>query len=419
MLDRKINQMEYTSKSIIRIYLTLTSFITLANSFIWGINTLFLLNAGLTNTQAFAANAFFTAGQVLFDVPTGMLADTKGRRLSFLLGTLTVAVATIMYFLMWLISGPFWGWAVTSILLGLGFTFFSGATDAWLVDALAVTNFKGHLDPVFAKGQIIIGIGMLTGSVAGGVIAQYTNLGVPYILRALVLFIGFGVAYYLMFDLGFQPKQGKSYLSEMKDILVTSVNYELNTPSIRWLAVAAPFTSGVSIYAFYALQPYLLKLYGDPTAYSIAGLVAAIVALAQIAGGLAVPYVRKLFKKRTSLLFTGVAVNTILLIAIGLTANFWVMIALIVPWALICAATVPVRQTYLNVIIPPAQRATVLSLDSLMGSSGGVVFQPVLGKVADVWSYSTSYMVSGVINAAALPFVLLAARAKEKADFIE
>ena len=47
--------------------------------------------------------------------------------------------------------------------------------------------------------------------------------------------------------------------------------------------VAALFTGGVGIYAFYALQPYLLELYGDPNAYSIAGLVAAIVAGAQIA----------------------------------------------------------------------------------------------------------------------------------------
>jgi hypothetical protein len=49
-----------------RIYLTLTLGNTLAASFIWGINTLFLLDAGLSNLEAFAANAFFTAGMVLF-----------------------------------------------------------------------------------------------------------------------------------------------------------------------------------------------------------------------------------------------------------------------------------------------------------------------------------------------------------------
>ena len=54
--------------------------------------------------------------------------------------------------------------------------------------------------------------------------------------------------------------------------------------------LAAPFTDGVSIYAFYAMQPYLLELYGNPKAYGVAGLAAAIVAGAQIAGGLLVPH---------------------------------------------------------------------------------------------------------------------------------
>ena len=62
------------------------------------------------------------------------------------------------------------------------------------------------------------------------------------------------------------------------------------------------FSGGVGIYAFYALQPYLLELYGDPTAYSIAGLVAAIVAGAQILGGIAAPRIRSLFRRRTSAL---------------------------------------------------------------------------------------------------------------------
>ena len=67
--------------------------------------------------------------------------------------------------------------------------------------------------------------------------------------------------------------------------------------------LASPFTAGVGFYAFYALQPYLLELWGNPEAYGIAGLVAAIVAGAQIVGGLAAPLIRKLFHRRTSALF--------------------------------------------------------------------------------------------------------------------
>lgn len=140
-----------------RIYLTLTLGNTLAASFIWGINTLFLLDAGLSNLEAFAANAFFTAGMVLFEVPTGVVADGWGRRVSFLLGTVTLAASTYLYYMLWQLSAPFWSWAVVSILLGLGFTFFSGAVEAWLVDALRFAGYEGGLETVLGRGQMVGG----------------------------------------------------------------------------------------------------------------------------------------------------------------------------------------------------------------------------------------------------------------------
>ena len=131
---------------------------TLAASFIWGINTLFLLDAGLSNLEAFAANAFFTAGMMLFEIPTGIVADMWGRRMSYLLGTLTLAASTFLYYLLWVMKAPFWQWAVVSMLIGLGFTFFSGAVEAWLVDALAFAGYEGGLESVLGRGQMISGV---------------------------------------------------------------------------------------------------------------------------------------------------------------------------------------------------------------------------------------------------------------------
>src|SRR5215216_2523785 len=194
-----------TPRSIQRTYLLLMLGNTLAASFIWGINTIFLLDAGLTNLEAFAANAFFTVGMVVFEVPTGIVADTIGRRMSYLLGTVTLAASTLFYVLLWQIEAPLWQWAIASMLLGLGFTFFSGAVEAWLVDALAATGFTGEIETVFGRGQVVTGAGMLTGSVAGGFIAQQTSLGIPFVLRGAVLLVMFVVAFRLMHDLGFTP----------------------------------------------------------------------------------------------------------------------------------------------------------------------------------------------------------------------
>src|ERR687895_1068234 len=104
--------MKQTAGRIQKTYLALTLLSTFASSFIWGINTLFLLDAGLSITQAFAANAFFTVGMVLFEVPTGVAADTLGRRTSYLLGAATLFASTGLYLLLWQVQGPFWAWAV-------------------------------------------------------------------------------------------------------------------------------------------------------------------------------------------------------------------------------------------------------------------------------------------------------------------
>jgi MFS family permease len=405
-----------TSKTVRRTYYVLSAGNTLAASLIWGINTIFLLDAGLNNFEAFAANAFFTAGMVLFEIPTGVVADRWGRRASFLCGTLTLAATTGLYVLLWQLQSAFVWWAIVSVLLGLGFTFFSGATEAWLVDALAATSFDGQLEGVFARGQVIMGAMTLSGSVAGGFIAQLTNLGVPYLVRTAILIGMFALALIMMQDLGFTPARGDRPVAEVKKIVQSSVEHGLKVPAVRAIMLAGIFTGGIEFYVYYALQPHLLNLWGNQEAYGIAGLVAALLAAAQIVGGLLTPRIRAAFRRRTTglLILQGLAV--ILLALIGLISNFWVVVVLIMLWGLVGSAAIPIRQTYLNGMIPSQQRATILSFDSLINSAGGIVAQPALGKSADVWGYQVSYLLSAAGSALALPFIARARQLNTPAD---
>jgi MFS family permease len=102
----------------------------------------------------------------------------------------------------------------------------------------------------------------------------------------------------------------------------------------------------------------------------------------------------------------------------GIIQSFWVVIALVVVWSLIFAASMPIRQTYMNGMIPSRQRATILSFDSLMGSAGGVWAQPLLGRVADVWGYGPSYVVGAAISAIAIPALALSRRQNAPADTV-
>lgn len=344
------------------------------------------------------------------------MADVRGRRASYLVGTLTLTLATLLYLWLWAVGAPFWAWAIVSMFLGLGFTFFSGAVQAWLVDALADRGYTGTLDAVLARGEIVEGIAMLGGSVAGGYLAQVTNLGVPYALRAAVLAITFVLAFVLMRDVGFVPQRRAAIGPQIRDVLRGAIDYGVRNPSVRWVMVANLFTDGVSIYAFYAMQPYLLQLYGDPTAYGVAGLAAAIVGGAQIGGGLLVPRLSRFFRRRTGVLLASMVFSTAALLVVGLDPPFWTVILLLTVWGLVFAMVMPLRQAYVNALIPSAQRATILSFDSMIGSGGGVLTQPALGRAADVWGYPASYACSAAIQACAIPAIWLARRTRATSD---
>jgi MFS family permease len=243
-----------------------------------------------------------------------------------------------------------------------------------------------------------------------------TNLGVPYLVRSAILIGMFIVALIMMHDLGFTPARAGRPLAEVKRIVNSSVTHGLKVPAVRAIMLAGMFTSGIGLYVYYALQPHLLNLWGDQTAYGIAGLAAAVIAGAQIVGGLLSPRIRRAFRRRTSALLILTALAVAMLTLIGLSDNFWVVIVLITLWELAAFAALPIRQAYLNGMIPSQQRATILSFDSLINSAGGIVAQPALGKSADVWGYQVSYLLSAAGSALALPFIARARQLNTPAD---
>ena len=193
------------ARRVQRIYLTLTLLATASASLIWGINTLFLLHAGLSIFEVFVANAAFTAAMALFEIPTGVVADTRGRRASFLLSEATLAVGTLAYVGVAAIHGGLLLFCLAGVILGLGYTFYSGAVEAWLVDALKATGYTRELDGVFAKASIVSSVAMIVGTIGGGLLGQI-NLSLPYIARAALVLIAFAVGYRTMHEIGFTPR---------------------------------------------------------------------------------------------------------------------------------------------------------------------------------------------------------------------
>ena len=120
---------------------------------------------------------------------------------------------------MWQLEAPFWAWAVVSVLLGLGFTFFSGAVEAWLVDALHFTGYDGPLEPVFARGQMVEGVAMLAARCSAASSRRSPTSACRSSCAAHCSASRSCVALLMMHDLGFNPVRGERPGPEMKRIL--------------------------------------------------------------------------------------------------------------------------------------------------------------------------------------------------------
>ncbi len=407
-----------TSRNTIVGYYVLAGLYTLSAAAIWGVNTLFLLGAGLSFFEVFVANAAYSLGTVLFEVPTGVIADTLGRRISFLLSVSVLAATTFLYVGLAELDAGVVPFAVVSALMALGFTFYSGAMEAWVVDALAATGYRGVLDHVFARGQQVTGAAMLVGTVGGGFLGQ-VDLSLPYLVRSALLIAVFVVAFVVMFDIGFVPRRvpASQLPAEVVKNARAGVAFGWAQRPIRLLMLAAAVEGGFLIWAFYAAQPYLLDLL-DSDAVWVVGLVAAGIALSMIAGNQVVDVVSRRCSKRTTLLLWAGAVQTVAAIVLGLTGSFWVAVPALLLMTAAVGVTGPVRQAYLHQLIPSEQRATVISFDSMVGGVGGVTGQVGLGALGEARSVGSAFVVGGAATAAAIPLFAAVRRIGGPADQI-
>ena len=414
-------------RRVIGVYLTTTTLYILASSVIWGINTLFLLRvAGLSIFQMLLVNTTFTVGQIIFEVPTGVVADTIGRKVALLLGIGTILVSTLVY-----VGAAQFHWGLgtfmaASVFLGLGFTFQVGTVDAWLVDALAHVGWEGPLEQVFAWGGMVTFPAMLGGTIIGGLLATFLNLSVPYLVRSALLAVAFIAVAVFMKDLGFERRalSVSRFGEETRRIFVTGLRYGWRHRVVRPLLWTSLLTGLFGIFSFYVGQAYWLELLGSRNLYWAVTLVVASGTAAGFVGNTAVRWIMKgsngrrragrvlaLFTVLQGLLGLGIAgVGLFTPVAdrgvptLVLAASMWVLNGFLF------GAGGPIRAGFINEHIPSAQRATVLSVDALFADVGGSAGQPSLGYVAQQYSIPVAWGIGTLFTLAAAPFYLRADR---------
>ena len=137
----------------------------------------------------------------------------------------------------------------------------------------------------------------------------------------------------------------------------------------------------------------------------MAGLVAAAIALSTIAGNEVVDIASRYCGRRTTLMLWAVGIQSAAAILLGLTSSFWVALPALLGIMGALGVEGPVRQAYIQQLIPSEQRATVTSFDSMVGGVGGTGGQLGLGALGEVRSVPSAFVVGGLATAAVLPLV--------------
>ncbi|MFL5919937.1 MAG: MFS transporter [Gaiellaceae bacterium] len=327
------------------------------------------------------------AAVFLFEVPTGVVADTYSRRLSLVIGYFGMGVAWLA---VGLVSAP---WLIIALWAAWGFayTFTSGAEEAWIADEVGADR----VGPVFLRaaryGQIGAVVGLL---LQVGVGVQSLRAGV-ILGGVFTILCGIGCILFMP-ETGFRRRpraERASAFAELRTTAVTGARYAWAAPVIVLLAGVEVFM-GASSEAFDRLkEAHFLRDVGlpaignlDPVVwFGIFWLVGMLLNIAAI-GSLIKSVERGGRQTVAYFLFGFTAIELVAMLFFALTGSTWLAIAALLGVFFCRNMQGPLYDTWLNEQITESSvRATVISLTGQANAVGQAGGGPVLGAIGNVW----------------------------------
>ena len=348
----------------------------------------------------------FTVTLVLFEIPTGIIADVFGRRLSVILGYGVIGVAAILQAVFPTLPVMI----ISQVVWALGFSFITGAKDAWIADEIG----EDKVGKAYLRGSQIAQVALLVSiPIAAGLGTISLNLpifiaGVGHILLAIVLILS-------MPETGFQrPDQVDS--DAWRNMLIT---FQEGLKLVRSRSILASILLmtvifGLSSAGFDNLWTvHLLKNYSFPAIGNFEpivwfGAISTIVSILGIVGTELVH--RKVDVSQQRGIVQSLTILTsaaaIFMILFGLAGNFWLAAAaycLALTLRIIC---LPLIKTWINLNVDSNVRATMLSLDEQAFSLGESIGGPAAGAIGSLVSLPAALVAAGLIRLPAI-FIFL------------
>lgn len=392
-----------------QVYLILEGASALLYSMIFAASSVYQVTvAGLTPLQLVLVGTTLETAVFLFEIPTGVVADVYSRKLSIIIGLILVGGGFILEgSIPW-----FWTILLAQILWGLGYTFTSGATQAWISDEIG----EQEANRAFLRSNQVGNIAGLVGLTAGMVLGNFrVNLPIQLgggLLAGLGLFLAWSMP-----ENGFQPKPREDR-SSWQNLAHT---FRQGIQTVRSRPALLNILSIGLIYGLYSegfdrlWTKHLLDNFILPTAYNLQPVF--WIGLMRVVGLLlAVAFTEIARRKIDTGSFTAIA-RALLSLSVLLIAGLFsfalagsLAFAVIAYWLISITRNLigPVYTAWVNQRLDPGVRATVLSISSQVDAIGQIAGGPVLGLIGSAISVRAALVASSIILS---PILILYRRA--------
>ncbi len=339
-----------------RQFLALTFFTRTAFAFSFATYVMFLLSREASLLEVGLINVSFMIAIAIAEIPTGIFADLLGRKRSFQISCLIMALGLIIYFF----SHNFWMFIISEMIAGIGMTFRSGALEAWVVDAVKESGEVISNERIFSSEGIAKNAANIFGGLTGAYMGDI-NLAYPWLAGAVVLVVIFIISSRIMIEpKPYHTLDPQSPFTAIKTIFKHSIDYGLRKKVVFLLMI----TTLISAF-FY--QP--LNMYWQPHFAEVAdgqiwilGWIWVLISGSLMFGSYLVKSVPPRFN-RYSLLIITVLFNSLPVILAALIGDFVMALLLFGIYEVARGMMEPVRLGLINDAIPSTERATILSLN--------------------------------------------------------
>jgi MFS family permease len=401
-----------------RTFYGLTAVTAFAFSACFTLNLVFQYRViGLDPFQMVLVGTVLEATCFLFEVPTGIVADLYSRRISVVIGFFLIGVG----FAFEGVVATFAAAVVGNVVWGIGYTFTSGALQAWITDEVGEEN----VGPVFTRETQIDLAFSIGGALASGALGLVA-LRAPVIASGGVLMVLAVALLLLMPERHFHPtpKRERETFAHLKQQLVAGLRIARTRRVVRAFLLVSLLV-GLSSEVFDRLWRVRIlddfampEVFGgdEAVAFTVFTLVGTVVSLvASLASGRWLP--RRVVDEHPAVpVSLGALLQVAAVLGVALLGNLWLVLACVWLRSAAGAFSGPIEATWLNRNLDSSTRATVLSMNSQANAIGQVVGGPPLGALATRTSIPLALVVASAIQLPSVATFLRVRRSTGRPD---